>query len=216
MWEIVQAGGLLMAPIILCSLLSVAIFAERLWTLRREKIVPANLVEQVRGSHQGKALDATQLTQLRQHSPLGRVLAAGLANEHLDRTAVKEGIEDAGRHVVHELERYLNTLGTIAAITPLLGLLGTVIGMIKVFFAITTVGVGDPTALAEGISEALITTAAGLSVAIPSLIFYRYLRGRVAEIVVDMEGQAIQLMEALYAEGVRPRRRTTRAKAATS
>lgn len=199
MLEIIKAGGWLMAPIILCSLLSLAIFCERLWALRRERIVPKGLVGQVWQWHQKDALDSRNLETLRNHSPLGRVLVAGLNNRHLDRAAVREGIEDAGRHVVHELERYLNTLGTIAAISPLLGLLGTVIGMIRVFIAITATGVGDPGVLASGISEALITTAAGLSVAIPSLIFYRYLKGKVETLVVGMEEQAIALMDAMYA-----------------
>lgn len=199
MLEIIKAGGWLMAPIILCSLLSLAIFCERLWALRRERIVPKGLVGQVWQWHQKDALDSRNLETLRNHSPLGRVLVAGLNNRHLDRAAVREGIEDAGRHVVHELERYLNTLGTIAAISPLLGLLGTVIGMIRVFIAITAAGVGDPGVLASGISEALITTAAGLSVAIPSLIFYRYLKGKVETLVVGMEEQAIALMDAMYA-----------------
>lgn len=199
MLEIIKAGGWLMAPIILCSLLSLAIFCERLWALRRERIVPKGLVGQVWQWHQKDALDSRNLETLRNHSPLGRVLVAGLNNRHLDRAAVREGIEDAGRHVVHELERYLNTLGTIAAISPLLGLLGTVIGMIRVFIAITASGVGDPGVLASGISEALITTAAGLSVAIPSLIFYRYLKGKVETLVVGMEEQAIALMDAMYA-----------------
>lgn len=199
MLEIIKAGGWLMAPIILCSLLSLAIFCERLWALRRERIVPKGLVGQVWQWHQKDTLDSRNLETLRNHSPLGRVLVAGLNNRHLDRAAVREGIEDAGRHVVHELERYLNTLGTIAAISPLLGLLGTVIGMIRVFIAITAAGVGDPGVLASGISEALITTAAGLSVAIPSLIFYRYLKGKVETLVVGMEEQAIALMDAMYA-----------------
>lgn len=200
MLEIIKAGGWLMAPIVLCSLLSLAIFCERLWALRRDRIVPKALVGQVWQWHQKGSLDARNLETLRDHSPLGRVLVAGLAKRHLDRAAVREGIEDAGRHVVHDLERYLNTLGTIAAISPLLGLLGTVIGMIRVFVAITAAGVGDPGVLASGISEALITTAAGLSVAIPSLIFYRYLKGKVEALVVGMEEQAITLMDALYAD----------------
>jgi biopolymer transport protein ExbB len=126
------------------------------------------------------------------------VLAAGLANRHRSREVLKEAVQDTGRHVVHELERYLNSLGTIAAVTPLLGLLGTVIGMVKVFTAITTAGVGNPGVLAGGISEALITTAAGLSVAIPALIAYRYLRGQVDALVVDMEKEAMKLIDALH------------------
>jgi biopolymer transport protein ExbB len=135
---------------------------------------------------------------LRDASPLGRILAAGLSARHLDREHMKEQIEDVGRHVVHDMERYLNTLGTIASITPLLGLLGTVIGMIDVFAVITTQGIGDAGVLAGGISKALITTAAGLTVAIPSLMFYRYFRGRVDELVVTMEQEALKMVEALH------------------
>jgi biopolymer transport protein ExbB len=142
-------------------------------------------------------LDLRHLNQLRTGSALGRVLAAALRNRDRPRDLMKEAVEDTGRHVVHELERFLNTLGTIAGIAPLLGLLGTVIGMIKVFSAIMLHGVGNANELAGGISEALITTAAGLTVAIPSYFFYRYFRGMVAEYVISMEEQAISLIEAI-------------------
>lgn len=142
-------------------------------------------------------LDVKHLNQLRSDSALGRVLAAAISNRHRPRDLIKEAVEDTGRHVVHELERFLNTLGTIAGIAPLLGLLGTVIGMIKVFSAIMVHGVGNANELAGGISEALITTAAGLTVAIPSYFFYRYFRGMVAEYVISMEEQAISLIEAI-------------------
>ena len=137
---------------------------------------------------------------LRDSSPLGRILAAGLVNMQHDREIMKEAIEETGRQVVLELERFLNTLGTIASITPLLGLLGTVIGMIKVFSAITAQGVGNPAVLAGGISEALITTAAGLSVAIPSLMFYRYFRGKVDMLVIRMEEESLKLVEVIHGE----------------
>ncbi len=142
-------------------------------------------------------LDRRHIEQLRDGSSLGRVLAAGLVNRHRSRHLIKEAIEDTGRHVVHELERFLNTLGTIAGISPLLGLLGTVIGMIKVFSSIMVHGVGDANQLAGGISEALITTAAGLTVAIPSFFFYRYYKGKVEAYVVSMEEQAVNLIEAI-------------------
>jgi biopolymer transport protein ExbB len=145
-----------------------------------------------------EALDQRQIQTLHQGSPLGQILAAGLINRDRERSVMKDSIEDTGRHVVHELERYLDTLATVAAISPLLGLLGTVFGMIKVFAAITTHGVGNPTVLAGGIAEALITTAAGLAVAIPALIGYRYYRNRVDTLVVDMEKEAIKLVEALH------------------
>jgi biopolymer transport protein ExbB len=196
--ELVKAGGWLMVPILLCSVVAMGIIAERFWTLQSRRIAPRNLAAQVWQLARDGELDANRLTRLRDGSPLGRILAAGLSAQHLDRERMKEQIEDVGRHVVHDLERYLNSLGTIASITPLLGLLGTVIGMIKVFAVITTQGVGDPGVLAGGISEALITTAAGLTVAIPSLMFYRFFRGRVDALVVTMEQEALKMVEALH------------------
>jgi biopolymer transport protein ExbB len=199
MLEIVQAGGWLMLPIIACSIAAAAIILERLWTLQPKRVLPGNLVAQVREWATNDQLDPKHLQSLHQSSPLGQMLATGLASRHAPREVVKENIEDVGRHVVHELERYLSPLGTIAAISPLMGLLGTVIGMIKVFAAITANGVGNPGVLAGGISEALITTAAGLSVAIPSLIGYRYLRSRVDSLVVEMEKETIKFLETLTA-----------------
>jgi biopolymer transport protein ExbB len=198
LFELVKAGGWLMVPILLCSIIAMAIIAERFWTLQTKRIAPKNLVVQVWQWAKSGHLTEERIRALRKGSPLGRILAAGLANRHLDREMMKEGIEDVGRHVIHDLERYLNALGTIASITPLLGLLGTVIGMIKVFSVITTQGIGDPGVLAGGISEALITTAAGLTVAIPSLMFHRYFRGRVDELVVTMEQEALKMVEALH------------------
>jgi biopolymer transport protein ExbB len=189
-----------MLPIILCSVVAVAIIGERFWVLKQEKVVPNNLVAQVWQLHQKHELNAERIRLLRDSSPLGRILAAGLINMQHERDVMKEAIEETGRQVVLELERFLNTLGTIASITPLLGLLGTVIGMIKVFAAITAQGVGNPTVLAGGISEALITTAAGLSVAIPSLMFYRYFRGRVDMLVIKMEEEALKLVEVIHGE----------------
>jgi biopolymer transport protein ExbB len=197
MLEIVQAGGWVMLPIIICSIVAVAIIVERLWTLQEKRVLPANLSKEIWALVKDDSLSRSQIEALHDSSPLGQILAAGLNNRHRNREVMKESIEDTGRHVVHELNRFLNTLGTIAAITPLLGLLGTVIGMVNVFAAITTHGVGDPSVLAGGISEALITTAAGLCVAIPSLIGYRYLRGRIEALVVQMEREALTLVEAL-------------------
>lgn len=198
MIEIIRAGGWLMLPIILCSIVAVAITIERIWTLQPRRVLPKGLATRVWEWARDRQLDQKHLDILAANSPMGQVLAAGLASRHQDREVLKEKVQDTGRHVVHELERYLNTLGTIAAITPLLGLLGTVIGMVKVFTAITTAGVGNPGVLAGGISEALITTAAGLSVAIPTLIAYRYLRGRVDALVVEMEKEAMKLIDALH------------------
>jgi biopolymer transport protein ExbB len=199
-FEMVQAGGWLMLPILLCSVIALAIVGERFWSLQQKRINPATLVSQVWQWYKSDNLTDQNIEALANTSPLGRVLAAGLVNRHHPREIMKESIEDTGRQVVVELERYLNTLGTIASITPLLGLLGTVIGMIKVFAAITSHGVGNPAVLAGGISEALITTAAGLSVAIPSLIFYRYFRGKVDELVIKMEEEALKIVDVMHGD----------------
>ncbi len=200
MFELVKAGGWLMWPIIACSVIAMAIVVERLWIYRRRRVLPTNLVAQIWQLHQKNQLTAAHIQTVRKSSPLGRILAAGLMNRMHAREVMKEAIEEEGRQVVHELERYLNTLGTIANISPLLGLLGTVIGMIKVFAAITTSGVGNPGVLAGGISEALITTAAGLSVAIPAVIFHRYLSGKVDRIVLSMEEQALKMVEVMHGQ----------------
>ena len=205
MFELIVAGGWLMAPIILCSILAFTIVIERLLTLRERKISPPNLAEQIIKLHRRNRITPEAIDKLYRNSPLGRILASGLRNMRGPRDVMKESIEEEGRQVVQELERFLNTLGTIASITPLLGLLGTVIGMIKVFAVITSLGVGDPKILADGISEALLTTAAGLSVAIPALMFYRYLRGRVDELLLKMEAQAVYLVEVIHGE--RPEQR---------
>lgn len=207
MLELIKAGGWLMWPIILCSVISLAIIAERFWSLRKKRIAPKNLVAQVYQWEKVGHLDNKRIKTLRLGSPLGRILAAGLVNRRHPRDVMKESIEEVGRHVAHELERFLNTLGTIASITPLLGLLGTVIGMIKVFAVITAHGVGDPSILADGISTALITTAAGLSVAIPSLMFHRYFRGKVDDLVVTMEQEALKMVEVMH--GLRERDHST-------
>lgn len=198
MLELIKAGGWLMWPILLCSVIAMAIIAERFWSLRKARIAPDNLVGRVWQWQKEGRLDAERIHYLRAGSPLGMVLAAGLLNRDHSREIMKEGIEEVGRHVAHELERFLNTLGTIASISPLLGLLGTVIGMIKVFTVITVQGVGNPAVLSEGISEALLTTAAGLSVAIPSLMFHRYFRGRVDDLIVAMEQEALKLVEVMH------------------
>jgi len=178
-FELVREGGWVMLPIILCSVAATAIIVERVWSLRRQRICPRHLVEQIWQWAKSGHLDVARVSALRAGSPLGQVLAAGLMNLQHSREIMKESIEEAGRHVVLELEKYLNTLGTIAAVTPLLGLYGTVLGMIKIFSAISTSGVGNPAVLAGGISEALFTTVAGLTVAIPSLMAHRYFQRRV-------------------------------------
>ncbi len=200
MLELFKAGGWLMLPLFACSVIAIAIIAERFWSLQTKRIAPPELITQIWQWLRYDQVDKNRIHALQQDSPLGQVLAAGLVNRNCTREITKEGIEDVGRHVTLSLERNLNTLGTIAAITPLLGLLGTVIGMIKVFAVITTEGVGNPETLAGGISEALITTATGLVVAIPSLIFYRYFRGKISRLVVDMEEQALKLIEILHGD----------------
>jgi biopolymer transport protein ExbB len=203
MWEIVRAGGPLMWPIILCSIIAAAIVLERLWTLQDKRVLPPELPQQVWKLIETKQVNDKVITALEQNSPLGKVLAAGLANRHRPREILMERLEDTGRHVVYELERFLNTLGTIAGIAPLLGLLGTVTGIIRSFNAIQAGGMGDPRALSGGIAEALIATVAGLCVAIPSLIAYRYLRGRVDRIVVGIEKNAMRMADALEGSAAR-------------
>ena len=198
MLELIKAGGLLMWPIVMCSIIAMAIIGERFWSLRAIKIVPKNLVAKVWQWQKVGHLDKKRIQDLRNSSPLGMVLAAGLVNRNHSREIMKESIEETGRHVAHDLERFLNTLGTIASISPLLGLLGTVIGMIKVFTVITSLGVGDPSILSEGISEALITTAAGLSVAIPSLMFHRFFRGKIDGLIIIMEQEALKMVEVMH------------------
>ena len=183
MLELVTAGGWLMVFILLSSVVAAAICIERLYTLNPKKIAPPHLLASVWKQLKAGEMDANRLRILRQSSPLGRILAAGLGNAYHGRDVMRESIQEAASHVIHELERYLNTLGTIAAVAPLLGLLGTVVGMIKVFAEIMAQGTGNASALAGGISEALITTAAGLSVAIPALVMHRYLTARIDGIV---------------------------------
>jgi biopolymer transport protein ExbB len=198
--ELLIAGGWLMVLIVLCSIIALSICAERLYTLNAKKIAPPHLLATVWKQLKAGEMDATRLRTLKQSSPLGRILAAGLGNAYHGRDVMKESIEEAAGHVVHDLERYLNTLGTIAAISPLLGLLGTVVGMIKVFAEIMTQGTGNASALAGGISEALITTAAGLTVAIPALVMHRYFTGKIDGIVVELEQETIKLVDALHSE----------------
>lgn len=200
MLELVTAGGWLMLPILVCSVIALGICIERLITLNPGKISPPHLLAMVWKQLKNNEMDAARLRTLRASSPLGEILAAGLGNARHGRDVMKESIEEAASHVVHELERYLNPLGTIAAVTPLLGLLGTVVGMIKVFTEIMAQGTGNASVLAGGISEALLTTAAGLSVAIPSLIMHRYFVRRIDAIVINLEQETIKLVDALHNE----------------
>ncbi len=200
MWELVRAGGPFMWPIILCSIAAVGILLERLWTLQRKRVLPEELIKKVSQLAESGQVNAKVIEALEKNSPLGRVLAAALANRDRGREIMMERVQDTGRHVVHELERFLNSLGTIASISPLLGLLGTVTGIIRAFNAVMLGGMGDPRMLAGGISEALVTTAGGLAVAIPSFIAYRYLRGKVERIVIEMEKIAVAFADSLGAK----------------
>ncbi len=200
MFELIKSGGWIMFPIILCSIAAMAIIGERFWSLNRKKILPLHLVPQIWKEAQDNQINENTIRGLKNDSPLGVILAAGLENRHHGREIMKSSIEETGRQVVHELERFLNTLGIIASITPLLGLLGTVLGMIKVFAAIMENGVGNPAVLAGGISEALITTAAGLTVAIPSLIFHRYFERLIDEYVLKMEEESLKLVDIIHGD----------------
>ncbi|MDG2091077.1 MAG: MotA/TolQ/ExbB proton channel family protein [Gammaproteobacteria bacterium] len=198
MFEIVQAGGILMLPMILCSVLAIAIIIERFWTLNPSRISPKNMLPDVWSKIKQNQLDAAELRDLRTSSALGQILAAGLVSAKSGRTIMVESIEQVAGHVIHDMSRYLNLLGTIAQITPLLGLLGTVLGMIRVFTEIMAQGTGNANVLAGGISEALITTAAGLTVAIPTLLFYRFFQRQIDTLVVDLERESIKLVDALH------------------
>ena len=200
MFELLKAGGILMVPIVACSVLALAIILERFWSLRPSRVAPPQQVNELWHWIKKKELNSKKLRALQASSPLGRVLAGGLMNAKHGREIMKESIEQEASQVIHQLERFLNPLGTIATITPLLGLLGTVIGMIKVFAEIQLAGVGNAGNLAGGISEALITTAAGLSIAIPTLIAHRYFIRRVDELVVNMEQEAIKLVEVVHGD----------------
>ncbi len=200
MLDLLKPGGIVMFPLLLCSVLALAIIIERFWTLRVSRLAPKSLVQDLWTSIRKKELNARKIKELKEMAPLGRVLAAGLVNAKHGREIMKESIQEEASHVVHEMERFLTALGTIAVITPLLGLLGTVIGMIKVFAQLQLEGAGNAAALAGGISEALITTAAGMTIAIPALIFHRYFLRRVDEIVVDMEQESLRLVEVLHGD----------------
>ena len=198
MLELIRAGGWPMIPIVLLMVVALGIVVERFWSLRRSRVMPPGLGQEVRAwVARGKPLEAAHVDSLRATSPLGALLAAELDVRHRNRDTLRERVEDTGRHLVHRMERYLNTLGTIAAAGPLLGLFGTVVGMIEMFLGILDHGIGDADQLAGGIGKALICTAAGMVVAIPALAFHRYFRGRIAGYIVDMEHEAIQLMDVL-------------------
>jgi biopolymer transport protein ExbB len=199
-FAIIEAAGWPIWPLLLASVIALAIIGERAWSLRTNAVAPNHLLDQVIQDYRQGGINPQMLTQLAHGSPLGQVLATGLRNSKSSSAVMKEALDDTGRAVTHELERFLTSLGTIASISPLLGLLGTVIGMIEIFGSQTPTGGSNPIILAHGISVALYNTAFGLVVAIPSMIFYRYYRGKVDALVMEMERQAIKLVEILHHE----------------
>lgn len=199
MFSILQAAGWPAWPLLIVSIIAVALIIERLMVLRSQKIVPKNLLKKVIDDYKSGSTNQDMLTNLELHSALGQILSAGLKNVKSSREVMKEAIEEAGRAVTHDLERFLTTLGTIASISPLMGLFGTVVGMIEIFGSSTPTG-SNPQQLAHGISVALYNTAFGLVVAIPAMIFYRYFRGKVESLVVEMEMQAIKLVEMVHGQ----------------
>lgn len=199
MLALIEAAGWPIWPLIFASIIALAIILERAYTLRARLINPPNLLEQTLEIVRRQGINGDVLKPLSEGSPMGRVLAAGLRNLNASRELMKESLEEAGRAVAHDLERYLTSLGTIASVAPLLGLLGTVIGMVEIFGSQTPTG-GNPAALAHGISVALYNTAFGLIVAIPSMIFYRFFRGKVDALLVEMEQQALRLVDIVHAE----------------
>ena len=199
MWSIIQAAGWPIWPLIFASIIALALIFERLWSLRQSIVAPAGMVDRILTEYRQGGATPELVAKTAQQGPLGRILAAGLANVKSPRPVIKEAIEETGRGVTHELDRFLTTLGTIAAMAPLLGLFGTVVGMIEIFGSQTTVG-SNPVQLAHGISVALYNTAFGLIVAIPSMIFYRHFRAKVDAFIVEMEQQAIKLVDFAHGE----------------
>lgn len=200
MLEFIRAGGWLMIPIIGFSIVALAICLERLWALNPKKLAPDGLLRDAWRKLSAGELGNESLDQLRTSSALGMILAAGIQNANAGRDIMKESIEEAANYVIHDMERYLNTLGTIASVSPLLGLLGTVIGMITVFAELMQHGTGNVGILAGGISQALITTATGLTVAIPALIMHRYFHRKIDGIVLSLEQQAVKLVDAMHGQ----------------
>ncbi|ADZ91239.1 MotA/TolQ/ExbB proton channel family protein [Marinomonas mediterranea] len=200
MLEFIQTGGVFMWPLLGCSILTLAIVIERFWTLRRSRVVPKNQLSEVMARLREDRMSLEYIRNMQQHTGLSSILAAGLLSSKHGRRVMKDSVQDAASHVIHELERFMSTLGTIAAISPLLGLLGTVVGMIKVFSVLMEEGAGNTSLLAGGISEALLTTAAGLGIAIPAIIFHRFFSRKIDELVVSMEQQSSKLIDALQGD----------------
>jgi biopolymer transport protein ExbB len=198
-WSLIQAAGWPIWPLIIASIIALALIFERLWSLRQAVVAPVGLVDRVLAEYRQSGVTAELLTKTAKQGPLGRILAAGLANVKSPRPVMKEALEEVGSIVTHDLDRFLTTLGTIAAMAPLLGLFGTVVGMIEIFGSQTATG-SNPIQLAHGISVALYNTAFGLIVAIPSMIFYRHFRAKIDSLIVEMEQQAIKLVDLAHGE----------------
>jgi biopolymer transport protein ExbB len=199
MWTLIQAAGWPIWPLIIASIISLAIIGERFWSLRADVVAPKSLLLEVRATLKQGGITKEACSRLENHSPLGEIFSSALSNMDTSRDVMKEAIEETGRSVAHKLERYLTTLGTIATVSPLLGLLGTVIGMVELFGAFTATG-HDVAMFARGISVALYNTAMGIVVAVPSMIFYRHFRSKVDGLIVEMEQEAIKLVEIVHGE----------------
>ncbi|GAA0835128.1 MotA/TolQ/ExbB proton channel family protein [Marinomonas arenicola] len=198
MLTFIQTGGFFMWPLLACSILTMAIIIERFWVLRKSRVAPKNLLLDVMSRLRDDRMSLDYIRSMQNTAGLSSIFAAGLMNSKYGRNSMKESMQEAAGHVIHDLEKFMSSLGTIAAISPLLGLLGTVVGMIKVFSVLMEQGAGNTALLAGGISEALLTTAAGLGVAIPALVFHRYFSRKIDEVVVSMEQQSTKLVDALH------------------
>ncbi len=200
MLHIIEAAGWPIYPLILCSIIALGIIGERFYSLRKDFVAPRDLLPKVVQEYRQKKVSADLINRLAQTSMLGRIFAAALKDSNSSREVMKDSIEEAGRAVAHELDRFLTTLGTISTMAPLLGLLGTIIGMIEIFGSQGPSGMANPAQLAHGISIALYNAAFGIIVAVPSLVFYRHFRARTDSLVVEMEMQAVKLVEVVHGQ----------------
>ncbi len=216
MGEIIGAMGIMSFPLIICSFIAIAAIVSLFLTLKKDKVIPDGITETAQKLAKSGKVTRAHVEKIREGSMLGRVLATGLESLNQPRHVMKENIEESGRHVAHQMDRFMIALGTIATIAPLLGLLGTVVGMIEVFSVITAQGVGSPTELAGGIKTALYTTAVGIVIAVISLIFHRYFRGKINDYAIEMEKAAIKLLSAVQTPAPAPAQRPVVAKKAAT
>ncbi len=212
--DFIGAMGIMAIPLVLSSIVAIVVILNLFLTLKRDKVIPEGISSTVQKLARSGKVTRAHIEKIREGSLLGRVLATGLESLGQPRHVMKENIEESGRHVIHSMDKYMTTLGTVAAVAPLLGLLGTVVGMIEVFSVITANGVGSPTELAGGISKALLTTAFGIIIAVPALIFHRHFRGKINDYAIEMEKQAIKLLSATQAPAAPARRKEAPAKLA--